>query len=263
MSLYSFFRISKPSASRVPEGQVDASYKRLRERTFWGVTVAYTLYYVCRGTLGVVKQPLIDSGTLTAGQLGIIGSAFYFVYAIGKFTNGFIADYCNIRRFMAVGIGISAVVNLILGLLGLLGTPLGLGSLATVSRLMRTSMLDVLSSDYIKTAKSKGLSQGQIIRRHALRNAIMPVITIMGPTVASVLTGTFVIESIFNIPGLGKYFVISIKDLDYTMISGTVVFYGGLLILCTNAKKNIQRYSQETIMQQWQDLFHSLINNRT
>ena len=110
---------------------------------------------------------------------------------------------------------------------------LGLGSLATVSRLMRTSMLDVLSQDYIKTAKSKGLSQRQIIWRHALRNAIMPVVTIMGPTVASVLTGTFVIESIFNIPGLGKYFVISIKDLDYTMISGTVVFYGGLLILCT------------------------------
>ena len=110
---------------------------------------------------------------------------------------------------------------------------LGLGSLATVSRLMRTSMLDVLSQDYIKTAKSKGLSQRKIITRHALRNAIMPVVTIMGPTVASVLTGTFVIESIFNIPGLGKYFVISIKDLDYTMISGTVVFYGGLLILCT------------------------------
>ena len=110
---------------------------------------------------------------------------------------------------------------------------LGLGSLATVSRLMRTSMLDVLSSDYIKTARSKGLSQGQILRRHALRNAIMPVVTIMGPTVASVLTGTFVIESIFNIPGLGKYFVTSIKDLDYTMIGGTVVFYGGLLILCT------------------------------
>ena len=105
---------------------------------------------------------------------------------------------------------------------------LGLGSLATVSRLMRTSMLDVLSSDYIKTAKSKGLSQGQILRRHALRNAVMPVVTIMGPTVAAVLTGTFVIESIFNIPGLGKYFVTSIKDLDYTMIGGTTVFYGGM-----------------------------------
>lgn len=110
---------------------------------------------------------------------------------------------------------------------------LGLGSLATVSRLMRTSMLDVLSQDYIKTAKAKGLSQTQIILRHTVRNAIMPVLTILGPTVASVLTGTFVIESIFNIPGLGKYFVMSIKDLDYTMISGTTVFYGALLIICT------------------------------
>ena len=110
---------------------------------------------------------------------------------------------------------------------------LGLGSLATVSRLMRTSMLDVLSQDYIKTAKAKGLSQKKIIWRHTVRNAIMPVLTILGPTVASVLTGTFVIESIFNIPGLGKYFVMSIKDLDYTMISGTTVFYGGLLVVCT------------------------------
>ena len=129
MSLYSYFRISKPAAQPVPEGEVDAAYKRLRARTFWGVTVAYTLYYVCRGTLGVVKQPLIDGGVLTAGQLGMIGSAFYFVYAVGKFTNGFIADYCNIRRFMAVGIGISAAINLILGLLGLLETPLGMGAL--------------------------------------------------------------------------------------------------------------------------------------
>ena len=108
---------------------MDAAYKRLRARTFWGVTVAYTLYYVCRGTLGVVKQPLIDGGVLTAGQLGIIGSAFYFVYAVGKFTNGFIADYCNIRRFMAVGIGISAAINLILGVLGMLATPVGMASL--------------------------------------------------------------------------------------------------------------------------------------
>ena len=129
MSLYSYFRISKPSAGKVPEGEVDAAYKRLRSRTFWGVTVAYTLYYVCRMTLGVVKQPLIDGGVLTAGQLGVIGSAFYFVYAVGKFSNGFIADYCNIRRFMAAGIGISAVVNLILALMGLLNGPLGFGSI--------------------------------------------------------------------------------------------------------------------------------------
>jgi len=129
MSLYSYFRISKPRGSQVPAGEVEATYRRLRKRTFWGVTVAYTLYYVCRMTLGVVKQPLIDGGVLTAGQLGIIGSAFYFVYAVGKFMNGFIADYCNIRRFMAVGIAVSALVNLLLGILGLLNGPLGFGSL--------------------------------------------------------------------------------------------------------------------------------------
>ena len=129
MSLYSSFRISKPRATPVPPGEVETTYRRLRTRTFWGVTVTYTLYYVCRMTLGVVKQPLIDGGVLTAGQLGIIGSAFYFVYAVGKFINGFIADYCNIRRFMAVGIGVSAVVNLLLGVLGLLHGPLAFGSL--------------------------------------------------------------------------------------------------------------------------------------
>ena len=90
MSLYSYFRISKPSDEKVPPEEVDATYKRLRSRTFWGVTVAYTLYYVCRMTLGVVKQPLIDGGVLTAGQLGVIGSAFYFVYVAGKFCNVFI-----------------------------------------------------------------------------------------------------------------------------------------------------------------------------
>ena len=132
MSLYSYFRISKPSAEKVPEERVDAEYKRLRTRTFWGVTGAYILYYVCRMTLGVVKQPVIDEGVLTAGQLGIIGSAFYFIYAVGKFTNGFIADYCNIRRFMAWGLGISAAVNLLLGILGLLHGPLGMGSVLTL-----------------------------------------------------------------------------------------------------------------------------------
>ena len=121
MSLYKYFRISKPSPDRVPEDRVDAEYKRLRSRTFWGASVVYSLYYVCRMTLSVVKQPLIDGGVLSAGDLGLIGSALLLVYAFGKFVNGFIADYCNIRRFMAVGLFVSAVVNLLMGLLGLLG----------------------------------------------------------------------------------------------------------------------------------------------
>lgn len=108
---------------------------------------------------------------------------------------------------------------------------LSFSSLATISRLMRTSMLDVLGQDYIKTAKSKGLSQKKIIWKHAVRNAIMPVITVLGPIAASVLTGAFVVENIFSIPGMGKFFVMSIQDQDYTMISGITLFYGIFLVL--------------------------------
>ena len=123
MSLYSFYRISKPSVDKVPEGEIDSTYKSLRSRTFWGATIAYSLYYVCRMSINVVKQPLIDEGVLTAGELGLIGSALLFVYAVGKFLNGFIADYCNIRRFMATGLFISALANLILGVLGIFKLP--------------------------------------------------------------------------------------------------------------------------------------------
>ena len=108
---------------------------------------------------------------------------------------------------------------------------LGFGSLAQISRLTRTSMLDVLSQDYIKTAKAKGLSQPAIIWKHALRNSIMPVVTVLGPITAGVLTGLFVVENIFSIPGMGRYFVQSIQNRDYTLISGTTIFYGAFLIV--------------------------------
>ena len=130
MSLYSFYRISKPSENKVPSEKVPEVYRRLRRNTFWAATVAYSLYYVCRMSLSVVKQPLIDSELLTAGQLGIIGSALLFVYAVGKFMNGFIADYCNIRRFMATGLAVSALINLIMGVLGFLHDDFGVASVA-------------------------------------------------------------------------------------------------------------------------------------
>jgi len=110
---------------------------------------------------------------------------------------------------------------------------LSVGTLAVVARFMRTSMLDVLTSDYIKTAKSKGLTEKQIIWKHALRNAILPVVTVLGPIAAALLTGTFVIENIFNIPGVGRFFVQSINIQDYTMIAGTTFFYGAFLVVAT------------------------------
>ncbi len=128
MGLYTFYRISKPSADKVEPEKVDQTYRSLRRRTFWGATIAYSLYYVCRMSLSVVKQPLIDEGVLTAGELGLIGSALLLVYAVGKFMNGFIADYCNVRRFMATGLLISTLVNLLMGVFGLLQGPAGLPS---------------------------------------------------------------------------------------------------------------------------------------
>jgi len=118
MSLYTFYRKSKPSADKVPADKVTSTYKSLRNRTFWGVTIAYSLYYVCRTCISLFKKPLIDEGVLTEGQLGLVGAAFLFVYAVGKFLNGFIADYCNIRRFMATGLFFSSVLNLLLAALG-------------------------------------------------------------------------------------------------------------------------------------------------
>ena len=108
----------------------------------------------------------------------------------------------------------------------------GFYSLASISRYMRTSMLEVVSQDYIKTAKSKGISKLRITLKHQIRNAIMPVVTMMGPLVAAVLTGTFVIEAMFVVPGMGKYYVESISTYDYTIVLGITVFYGAFLVIC-------------------------------
>jgi len=99
-----------------------------------------------------------------------------------------------------------------------------------MARLMRASMLDVVNQDYIKTAKSKGLSPTQIVWKHQIRNAILPVVTVLGPVTATLLTGTFVVEQIFAIPGLGKFYIIGIQNLDYSMVLGMTVFYGLFLI---------------------------------
>lgn len=108
---------------------------------------------------------------------------------------------------------------------------LGLANMALVARLMRANMLDVVGMDYIKTAKAKGLSPVQITTRHQIRNAILPVVTVMGPAVANLLTGTFVIEKIFSIPGMGRHYVSSIQNYDYTTVLGLTVFFGTFLVV--------------------------------
>ncbi len=102
--------------------------------------------------------------------------------------------------------------------------------LAFIARLTRSNMIEVLGQDYIKTAKAKGLNTVVITVRHAIRNALLPVVTYLGPLVAQILTGTFVIERIFGVPGLGREFVLSITNRDYTVIMGTTVFYAIFLV---------------------------------
>ncbi|MCA1039592.1 MULTISPECIES: ABC transporter permease [Bacillus] len=107
---------------------------------------------------------------------------------------------------------------------------LATGPMAIIARLTRASMLEVLTQDYIRTAKAKGLTPVKIVFKHALRNALLPVVTVLGTMAASILTGTFVIEKIFAIPGMGKYFIESIGNRDYPVIMGTTVFYSAVLI---------------------------------
>ncbi|MFN9849669.1 ABC transporter permease [Phenylobacterium sp.] len=108
---------------------------------------------------------------------------------------------------------------------------LGLGTMAYLTRLMRSSMLEIINSDYLRTAKAKGLPATRIFTRHQLRNAILPVVTVLGPSIAGITTGSFVVESVFAIPGLGRYFVQAVQQLDYTVIMGTTVFFGSFLVL--------------------------------
>ena len=109
---------------------------------------------------------------------------------------------------------------------------LGVGPLAETARFIRTSMVDTLTSDYIELAKAKGLSRTQVVRKHALRNSLIPLVTLLGPYTVSLMTGSMVIENIFNVPGIGEQFVKSILTNDYPTIMGTtMVFSAGLVVV--------------------------------
>ncbi len=92
-------------------------------------------------------------------------------------------------------------------------------------------MLDVINQEYIRTARSKGLSSCSVIFKHALKNAFIPVLTYLGPLAAGILTGSFVVETVFNIPGLGRYFIQSIQSRDYPIIMGTTIFFAFLVVM--------------------------------
>ena len=154
--------------------------------------------------------------------MGISVPSFVFA-ALGQMT------LVNVNAFLGVSIlpvaGWGSVSHMIMPSL-----ILGLGTMAFLTRLMRSSMLEIDNADYLRTAISKGLPPTRIFLRHQLRNAILPVITVLGPSIAAITTGGFVVELVFAIPGLGRYFVQAVQQSAYTVIMGTTVFYGAFLV---------------------------------
>jgi ABC-type dipeptide/oligopeptide/nickel transport system permease component len=108
---------------------------------------------------------------------------------------------------------------------------LGVGPLATIARYTRASMLDVIRSDFVRTARAKGLLEAAVVMKHVLKNALIPVVTILGPLFAAIGTGTFVVEFLFSVPGMGKFFVSSMTGRDYNMIMAVLLIYGFFLAI--------------------------------
>jgi len=109
---------------------------------------------------------------------------------------------------------------------------LSFNPIAYIVRQIRSSMLEAMEQDYIRTARAKGVREFKVVIKHALKNAIMPVVTYLGPLVAGLLTGSFIVERLFSIAGIGRYFVQSVSDRDYTMIMGITIFFGVFVVVC-------------------------------
>lgn len=239
-----------------------------KQREFYGldkpVSVQYFVYMgnLLRGDLGFSLKKtgksvvsIIGETFPVSAKLGLM--AFVFSQLIGMLFGILCAQFKNrwpdylLMMIAILGIALPAMVlgpimRYFLGVkLGLLpvtgwGSPsqmimpafvLGMGPIAVMTRNLRASMLGVTTRDYIKTARSKGLTPFRVVMKHEFKNSLVPIITNMGIQIASIMTGSFVVESIFLIPGLGKYFVDSITTLDYSLIMGLTIFYGAFLVV--------------------------------
>lgn len=162
------------------------------------------------------KNSMIDYGSMIFAMAGICVPAF----VLGPLMQLWIArkfDFLNVA-------GWERPSDIILPAIAL-----GVGVAAYVARLTRGGMLDILSQDYIRTARAKGVPTFTILRRHALRPALLPTVTFLGPAFAAIITGSFIVETIFQVPGLGQHFITAVTSKDYFLLQGIVLFYGMLM----------------------------------
>ncbi len=186
----------------------------------WAIVVA-VLFGVTAGSIAALRQnSAVDHGVMAVSMTGIsipnfvMAPLLVLVFAI------------YLRWLPAGGFGSGAVRNLVLPV-----TALALPQIAYLARLTRGSMIEVLRSNFVRTARAQGLTTWAVVVKHALKPALLPVVSYLGPATAAVITGSVVVEQIFTIPGLGRYFVAGALNRDYTLVMGVVVFYGVLVIV--------------------------------
>lgn len=188
------------------------------ELALWALVVALTVGLAAGMVAALFRNRWPDQLTMSVGMVGICLPTFVLgpllIYVLGLELRWF-----NVAGWAAPEDRVLPAVTL------------GLYYAAYVARLTRAGLLEVLSMDFIRTARAKGASEGRVLFRHALRGGVLPVVAFLGPAVAGLVTGSFVVESIFQIPGLGQHFVSAAFNRDYTMILGTVLFYAAFLIL--------------------------------
>lgn len=207
--------------------------------------------------IGLTTNEIIASGFPYSLRIGIYASGLIVLFGIAAGILAALRQNRFVDRFLMVlstlGSTIPSFVfatlylflfSKILGLVPAFGVKPWTGyigpvlvtsvfSMAFVTRLMRTSMIEELNQDYIRTTRAKGISEFKVVAKHAMRNAILPVVTYVGPMIAMVVTGSFVIEKVFGIPGIGSLFTSSVLTRDYTLIMGITVFFSVFLVFCT------------------------------
>ncbi len=166
------------------------------------------------------RDSLIDRLVMAAAMMGISIPIFVIAPLL------VLAFALNLTWFPSAWSASGGLAWLVLPVIAL-----ALPQIAYIARLTRASMIEVLASGFVRTARAQGLSQGEIVRYHALKPAMLPVLSYMGPSIAGVLTGSIVIETVFNIPGLGDLFIIGASHRDYTLVLGIVTFYATLVIV--------------------------------
>lgn len=252
-----------PSEQRnVPQSVLDAIQAKYGLDKPIGVQYVAYLKRLASGDLGVsFKQEdttvneLVAQGFPVSARIGIVAVIFSLLVGIplgivSAVRRGRAADWAAMV-FATVGISIPNFVLTVLlmyllsvkfHLLPVYGLDswkhyvlpvvgLAVAPISYIARLMRSSMLEVLRQEYIMTARSKGVRESMVVLKHALKNAVTPVITYLGPLVAGLLTGSFVVERLFTIPGIGRYFVSGIGDRDYSVILGITVFFGAFIVV--------------------------------